>query len=195
MINKYSVTAVLRMLLIAVFPISGVTASPLMGNEPQPMVGEAAPLFTLNALDGSRHSLDELKGRYTVIHFATTWCPFCNAEAPHLEDLYQRYKGRGVAVLIIDVKEDQQLVARWASKFDLSFPVLLDSDGGVATQYAPEGVHPSLARDEVPLASNLIIDRDGTIRYYSLLNTTSFDPELTEVKAMLDRLIQKETVQ
>lgn len=156
----------------------------------QPMIGQTAPSFNLQALDGKTYSLDQFQGKYVVIHFAATWCPFCNAEAPHLEQLYKAYQDKDVQVFIIDVKEEKGLVEKSFQKFNFSFPVLLDHDGTVSARYAPEGVLPDLARDEVPLASNLIIDKEGKIRFYSLLNTTSFDAKLVKVKEKLNELIE-----
>ncbi|MBA4055427.1 MAG: hypothetical protein C0490_11995, partial [Marivirga sp.] len=75
------------------------------------------------------------------------------------------------------------------SRFNFSFPILLDADGKVSASYAPEGVQPDLERQEVPIASNLIIDKEGKIRFYSLLNTTAFDAKLTKLKQKLDELI------
>jgi peroxiredoxin len=157
--------------------------------EQQPMLGQTAPSFTLKALDGKTYSSEQLRGKYVVIHFAATWCPFCNAEAPYLQELYKSYHDKGVAVFIVDVKEDKALVEKSFARFNFSFPVLLDEDGAVSTQYAPEGVQPDLARHEVPLASNLILDKEGKIRFYSLLNTTAFDAKLTRLKEKLDSLL------
>ena len=161
----------------------------LNAQEAQPMLGQIAPSFTLSDLTGKTFSLEQVRGKFVVIHFATTWCPFCNAEAPNLEQLYQEYKDKGVTVFIVDVKEGKELIEKSFSRFNFSFPVLLDADGKVSASYAPEGVQPSLQRDEVPLASNLIIDKEGRISFYSLLNTTSFDPKLTSLKQKLDELI------
>jgi len=166
---------------------AGMAARP--GEGPQPMIGEAAPLFELRGVDGESYSLAGAAGKIVVIHFATTWCPFCNAEAPHLEKLYQEYRERGVMVYIVDVKEDLTVVEKLVDRFQFSFPVLLDGDGAVATKYAPEGVQPDLARDEVPLASNLVIDGEGKIRFYSLLNTMAFDAKLIKVRETVDRLL------
>jgi peroxiredoxin len=164
----------------------------LYAQEEQPMIGQPAPLFELKGLDGNSYSLEQLKGRLVVIHFAATWCPFCNAEAPSLEALYQLYKDKEVQVLIIDVRESKALVTQSSKRFNYSFPVLLDEEGKVATAYAPTGVLPDLARDEVVLASNLIIDKNGKIRFYSLLNTTSFDAKLIKARKKLDELLSKE---
>jgi peroxiredoxin len=124
-----------------------------------------------------------------VIHFAATWCPFCNAEAPNLEELQQNYRDKNVQVLIIDVKEEMSAVQKLQERFNFSFPLLLDEDGAISAKYAPEGVQPALARHEVPIASNLIIDKEGKIRFYSLLNTVSFDAKLVNLKIKLDELI------
>lgn len=171
-------------LFVVFFPLTVLKAQ-----TEQPMIGQTAPSFKLLGLDGKTYSLEQLRGKYVVIHFAATWCPFCNAEAPHLEELYKTYKEKDVEVFMIDVKESKELVSKSTQKFSFSFPVLLDEDGKVSARYAPEGVQPDLARDEVPLASNLIIDKEGKIRFYSLLNTTSFDAKLTKVKQKLDELL------
>jgi peroxiredoxin len=156
-------------------------------------IGDVAPEFTLPDMDENLISSRSLKGKYVVIHFATTWCPFCNAEAPHLEQLYQEYKKRDVQVLIIDVREPRYLIAqKLRDKYNLTLPILLDEDGKVATHFAPSDALPDLSRDEVMLASNLIIDTEGRIRYMSLLNTQNFDAKLIGLKKKLDELLDEQ---
>lgn len=153
-------------------------------------LGTAAPAFDLAAIDDSRLSLADLRGKYVVLHFAATWCPFCNAEAPNLEALHRKYRARGVTALVIDVKEPRDTVAKTARKFGFSFPVLLDPDGAVARRYAPPPhVLPDLARDEVMIASNVIIDPQGRIRFMSVLDTANFDARLIQLQATLDGLL------
>ncbi|GGA93804.1 TlpA family protein disulfide reductase [Puia dinghuensis] len=160
----------------------------------QPMLGEKAPAFELKGLDGKDYGLAQWKDKVILLHFSTTWCPFCNAEAPNLQQLYQSYKDKGVQVVVIDVKEDKELVAQSLQKYDFSFPVLLDTNGKVAATYAPPDVLPDLKRDEVVLAANLIIDREGKIRFYSLLNSAAFDAKLTEARKKLDAILQQPIV-
>ena len=153
-------------------------------------VGRAAPDFALPDLQGRTRTLIQFRGRAVVIHFAATWCPFCNAEAPHLEALHRAYRDKGVQVLIIDVKEKKAAVEKTARKFDFTFPVLLDADGSVARSYAPPAdVLPDLARDEVMIASNLVIDRVGRIRFFSVLDTRQFDAKLVALQAALDQVL------
>ncbi|MEM8889939.1 MAG: redoxin domain-containing protein [Bacteroidota bacterium] len=158
--------------------------------ENQYNLGEKAPEFALTDLNGSTKQLSDYEGKFLLIHFATTWCPFCNAEAPTLEKIAQQYKDQDVEVLIIDVKEDQSLVQeKLQDRFNFSFPILLDPEGKVAASYAPEGVLPDLTRDEVVLASNLLIDPQGKIQFYSLLDSKDFDAELVALQARLHELL------
>jgi peroxiredoxin len=148
------------------------------------------PGFKLSDLQGNEVNSGSFQGNYLVIHIATTWCPFCNAEAPYLEQLNQEYKDRNVEVLIIDVKEPKELVQdKLQNRFNLSFPVLLDPDGTVAASFAPEGVLPDLARDEVMLASNILVDPEGKIQFLSLLDSKNFDAKLVGLRAKLDALL------
>ncbi|WP_296622782.1 peroxiredoxin [Marivirga sp.] len=155
--------------------------------------GKMAPEFTLPDLKGNLVSSESYKGSFLVLHIATTWCPFCNAEAPHLEQLKQDYKNKNVKVLVIDVKEPKELVQnKLKDRFNLTFPVLLDSDGSVAASFAPDNVLPDLARDEVMLASNILIDQEGKIQFFSLLDSQNFDAKLVKLKAELDELLAAE---
>lgn len=148
------------------------------------------PPFELLDLNGKSVNSDAYKGKFLVIHIATTWCPFCNAEAPYLEQLSKEYRDKGVKVLIIDVKEPGDLVkARLQDRFNLTFPVLLDLDGTVAARFAPQDVLPDLARDEIMLASNILVDKEGKIRFFSLLDSRNFDAKLVHLKSKLNALL------
>lgn len=88
--------------------------------------------------------------------------------------------------------ESKEITAAWAEKMGFTFPVLLDEDGSVSASYAPEGLLPDLPRDQVPIASNLIIDKEGKIQFYSLLDSRNFDAKLIALKKRLDGLLAEE---
>jgi len=96
---------------------------------------------------------------------------------------------RDVEVIVIDVLESKELAASWAEKMSYTVPILLDGDGSVSATYAPDGVQPDLPRDQVPIAGNLIVDKAGTIQFYSLLDSVNFDARLAGLKAKLDALL------
>ena len=90
---------------------------------------------------------------------------------------------------MIDVIETKDVARGWAKSVGFTLPVLLDADGEAAKRYAPPGVLPDLPRNQVPIASNLIIDREGRIRFYTLLDSANFDARLVALKARLDALL------
>ncbi len=106
-----------------------------------------------------------------------------------MEALYRKYQDRGVQVLIVDVKESEETAGKWAESKKFTFPVLLDLDGKTADRYAPAGVQPDLPRDQVPIASNLIIDQNGKIQFFSLLDSANFDAKLIQLTTRLEELL------
>jgi len=103
--------------------------------------------------------------------------------------LQQAYRDRGVQALIVDVMEAPAVAEAWAKRHQFSFPVLLDPDGKATSPYAPKEALPDLPRDQVPIASNLIIDREGIIRFFTLLDSANFDARLVALRARLDQLL------
>jgi hypothetical protein len=67
--------------------------------------------------------------------------------------------------------------------------VLLDPEGSTSAKYAPAGVLPDLPREQVPIAANLIIDGEGKIRFYTLLDSANFDAKLKALTARLQELL------
>lgn len=116
-------------------------------------------------------------------------------EVPHLEALHQKQTSGDVRVFVIDVNEDKKTTSEWATGHGLTFPVLLDSNGLVSASFAPVGLIPELPRDQVPIGSNLIIDREGKIQFYSLLDTKNFDAKLIALQEKLNALIAAESSQ
>jgi thiol-disulfide isomerase/thioredoxin/Tfp pilus assembly protein PilF len=92
----------------------------------------AAPAFALKSMDGSRVSLESLKGKIVVINFWGIWCGWCIQELPDYQKLHEKYKGdANVAILTIDNDRNPDDVAPWMAQKKYTFPVLFD-DGFVA---------------------------------------------------------------
>ena len=153
-------------------------------------IGKEAPAFRLTSVDGKKVALSDYHGNLVVIHFGASWCPFCNAEAPHLESLWKAYRQRGVQVLVVDVGEPRETVRKWAAESGVTFPVLLDGDGKAARAWAPDGAQRDLPRDRVAIASNAIVDRKGKLVFFTLLDSARFDARLASLTARLDDLLK-----
>ena len=113
----------------------------------------SAPDFTLPQLDGGSVSLSDHRGRVVVMEFSATWRGPCRYSTPSLEVIYQRYRDRGVTVLLINEGETADRIRAWAKK-RFTAPILLDQDERVGQHYEVEAL-PKL----------FIIDRAGRITY------------------------------
>ena len=181
--------------ILQISPILILLASilfPGCTNQPEnQVISQQAPPFTLTSLEGESVSLEEKKGSTIVIHFGTSWCPFCRAEDPHLQNLYEEYKEKGVEVFVINVGENTEVAQRWKDEAGFTFPMFMDRDGAVSARYAPADAQPDLPRHEVMIASNLVIDSDGHIQYFSLLDTNAFDAKLVDLKKTLESVLNR----
>ncbi len=100
-------------------------------------VGESAPDFSLNDLEGKPVRLSDLRGKAVFINFWATWCNPCRAEMPDIEAVWQTYRDRGLVVLAINLtnQDDINDVTSFVKELGLTFPVLLDTQGSVASLY------------------------------------------------------------
>lgn len=56
-------------------------------------------------LDGSAHSLAELRGHVAVVNFWATWCGPCREEMPRLQKISEEYTAKGVTFVAIALDE------------------------------------------------------------------------------------------
>jgi peroxiredoxin len=100
-------------------------------------VGFKAPAFTVRNLKGHRVQLADHKGKVVILNLWATWCGPCRVEMPGMENLYRRYRSQGLEILAVSLdKGSSDKVQTFADEYQLSFPVLLDSDGQVESRYA-----------------------------------------------------------
>jgi thiol-disulfide isomerase/thioredoxin len=73
--------------------------------------GSIANDFTSKELNGSTLTLSNLKGKYVLIDFWASWCVPCRKSMPHVKELYDRYKDKGLEV--IAVSDDDGNIPAW----------------------------------------------------------------------------------
>ena len=108
--------------------------------------------FTLSLLNGGNAALSSYKGKVVILNFWATWCPPCRSEMPSMDILYQRFKNQGLEILAVDIGEDQTTVQEFIRTNRHTFPVLLDKDTKVSSQYGVSAI-----------PTTFILDRQGKI--------------------------------
>ena len=69
-------------------------------------VGEAAPGFALQGLDGGGEvSLAELEGKVVVLNFWASWCGPCRLEMPDFQKAWEEHREQGVVFVGIAVDD------------------------------------------------------------------------------------------
>jgi len=58
---------------------------------------------------------------------------------PSINALHEEFKGQGLSVLLINMRENQEIVRRAMTTRRYTAPVVLDEDGGVAAAYRVTG--------------------------------------------------------
>jgi len=104
---------------------------------PMPLLdpGKKAPAFNLKDQDGKTRRLADYAGRPVVLYFyPKDDTPGCTKEACAFRDNLPRFKPTKAAVLGVSVL-DEASKARFASKYDLPFPLLADPDHSVAEKF------------------------------------------------------------
>lgn len=155
-----------------------------------PHPGELAPDFELTDQSGAKTKLSSLRGSPVVLAFVTSWCPFSRAEQPYLKKFADDYTARGVKFVAVDIKEPEADYREYLGRVALPFPVLRDESGQVAVSYAPPHALPDFTdRTKVVVTSNLVLDRDGIIRFFALADLRNFDATFVYARKAVDALL------
>ncbi|GCE48465.1 cytochrome c biogenesis protein CcmG/thiol:disulfide interchange protein DsbE [Thermosporothrix hazakensis] len=132
-------------ILLATQLFTPATKSPAadgQGTIPSPLIGKAAPDFTLQSLaDGKQLRLSDLKGKMVILNFWGSWCAPCQQEAPALQKAWQeRLQQKGVVLLGIDVYEDSSAAHAFIKKYGISYQNVQDTlNGNVGQDYGIRG--------------------------------------------------------
>ena len=98
--------------------------------------GEAIVDFDVITPDGkSAKFSDYAKGKTVVLDFWATWCGPCQQAMPHYQELYSKYRDKGVVVLGICCFDTKENYVKWtkdnAKKY--TFPTAFDPVGKPAS--------------------------------------------------------------
>jgi len=115
-----------------------------LGRDPSvfasPLVGRAAPNFTLPQLDGPPVTLAKLRGQVIVINFWASWCTECHVEQAALDQTWQQFQDSGVVVLGVDFQDTIDAARSYVRTDGVTYPVVEDAGSKTALAYGLRGV-------------------------------------------------------
>lgn len=126
--------------------------------------GDQAPDFQLPDQDGNIHQLSDYVGQTVVLYFyPRDDTPGCTKQACSLRDDMDEITAEGAVVLGVstDAAESHQA---FREKFQLNFPLLVDTDAVVATRYGAWGEKTLYGRKSIGMTrATFIIGPHGAL--------------------------------
>ncbi|WP_282135774.1 redoxin family protein [Seonamhaeicola maritimus] len=98
-------------------------------------VGNTAPDFTLNTVEGNEQTLSKVNAKYKLVDFWASWCIPCRASFPHLKELREQYKKDGFEVVGVGTAD---LEDKWRKAIEEDqTPWIHVYDAGEGRMYGP----------------------------------------------------------
>ena len=111
----------------------------------------------IDNIQGEPVTLSDLRGKKVVLNFWATWCPPCEAEMPHMQKYYEKYRETdNVEIVGVNVtyhREKIERVEQFLKSYDITFPIVLELEETVSRQY-----------ELLTLPSTFMIDTEGKIQ-------------------------------
>jgi thiol-disulfide isomerase/thioredoxin len=116
------------------------------------LIGNVAPDFELQTLDGKNLKLSDLRGKAVLLNFWATYCGPCKIEMPWFVELQKEYGPQGFQ--IVGVANDDAStadIAKFAKEMGINYPILIGKDS-VSDSYKVS-----------VLPTTFFLDRDGKL--------------------------------
>ena len=120
-------------------------------------VGEKAPEFELQDLDGRAVSLKDYRGKVVFVDFWASWCGPCKQELPAINRFLKEQRGADIVCLAINIDKKKSHAQDFLSGVagrEKNLVVLYDGDSLVVSRYRVAA-----------MPTSLMIDREGNVRY------------------------------
>jgi cytochrome c biogenesis protein CcmG/thiol:disulfide interchange protein DsbE len=147
---------------------------------PSPLIGKAAPAFSLATLKDPSATLSEadFKGQVSLLNVWATWCGACRAEHPVLVQLAN---SGAVPIYGLNYKDQRPEALRWLQQFGDPYRAnAFDADGRVGIDWGVYGA-----------PETFVIDKQGVIRHKHVGPLTQ-DVLLQEILPLVDQLRAEE---
>jgi peroxiredoxin Q/BCP len=178
-------------LTIVVVALAGLfVASRVLSAKPLPVLGTAAPDFSLTSQEGSQVSLKDFRGKWVVLYFyPKDFTTGCTIEAHNFQRDQAEYARRNAVVLGVSV-DSAESHKSFCAKEGLNFKLLSDTQHQVSKQY---GSLMNFGVVQISSRNTFLIDPQGKIaKSFSSVNPARHSAEML---AAIDELEKPAPVQ
>ena len=116
------------------------------------LIGNLAPDFELQTLDGKNLKLSDLRGKAVLLNFWATYCGPCKVEMPWFVELQKEYGSQGFQIVgVANDDASTEDIAKFAKEMGINYPILIGKDS-VSDSYKVS-----------VLPTSFFVDRDGKL--------------------------------
>ena len=129
------------------------------------LIGNVAPDFVLQTLDGKNLKLSDFRGRAVLLNFWATYCGPCKIEMPWFVELQKEYGPQGFQIVgVANDDASTEDIAKFAKEMGINYPILIGKDS-VSDRY-----------NVSVLPTTFFLDRDGKLiaREFGLVSRSVF---------------------
>ncbi len=129
------------------------------------LIGNVAPNFVLQTLDGKNLKLSDLRGKAVLLNFWATYCGPCKIEMPWFVELQKEYGPQGFQIVgVANDDASAEDIAKFAKEMGINYPILIGKDS-VSDRY-----------NVSVLPTTFFLDRDGKLiaREFGLVSRSVF---------------------
>jgi len=125
-----------------------------------------APEFTLEDINGKQLSLKSLQGKYVILDFWGSWCPWCIKGIPDMNKYYAKYKDK-MEILSIDCNDSKEDWKAAVKKYNMPWlHVYNPKMSTLLKEYGIQGFPTKVVVDPKGNVVNVVVGEDPAFYTY-----------------------------
>jgi peroxiredoxin len=141
-------------------------------------IGDKAPDFTLEGIDGNKVSLSDFTGKPVIINTWNVNCIECKKEMPFFQEIANQYTGKGLVILSVNTQDNRVNTKNFLSERGYTFTAVLDVKNDIYKKYSCTN------KPADPIS--FFIGSDGVIKSIRIGGFASKDELVNAVKMIIN---------
>ncbi len=112
-------------------------------SSPKSMVGQNLPKLDVDFVKDA----PKIDGKPVILEFWATWCPPCRQSIPHMNEIYKKFKDKGLVIIGV-TEEDNSTITQFTKKNPINYSAGTDRGGKLNKAFAIEGIPHAVIADK-----------------------------------------------
>ena len=128
-----------------------------------PSVGMAPPELGLQNLQNKTINLSDFHGKPVILAFVASWSDSCKKELAALDELYGKYKNKGLEVVVVSFDKKLSALKEFIANNKYEFDILVDKKLKSLDKYAILIIPTTFAIGKDGTISKIFVDYDDNV--------------------------------